>query len=329
VDEYKVPVTGLSEACLYGNLEMIHFLCTREQPTDLRGLMSKVAYYGFVDCVKYFHSLGCSINGLFSATKIPVIEYLCMHMNDESSIMNLFAHHCLNDRLEVIKFMYTYFKRWPEKGLENAVHNGSMEVIKYMVEHSCPMDELVMFHAVASKINPLHIVKYLIQQKCPMDQESTHLAARLGRLDLLACLHENNCPWSPKVHSYAAKNGNLEIIKYAYEHGCAWSALTCANAAAGNYMDILTFVHEHGCQWNHRTTQSAARFGHLDPLRYAHERGCPWNEKAMYRAIRFGHLSCVSYLLEHKCPLSMEKALFTANKYYQVEIANFLLQSTM
>jgi len=72
----------------------------------------------------------------------------------------------------------------------------------------------------AAEHGHLHIVKYCMEHKCPIKNLACALAAESGQLDVLKYLHENGAPWDSWTCFFARKNNHLECLNYAKENGC-------------------------------------------------------------------------------------------------------------
>jgi hypothetical protein len=100
-----------------------------------------------------------------------------------------------------------------------AAYSGNLALLRWLREEK-KFDWNQRTINNAAKHGHLHIVKYCIDHKCPMSQLTCALAAKYGHLDILKYLHENGAPWDSRTCFYARKNNHLESLVYALDNGC-------------------------------------------------------------------------------------------------------------
>ena len=76
-----------------------------------------------------------------------------------------------------------------------AARSGNLALLRWLREEK-KFDWNQRTINAAAKHGHLHIVKYCIDHKCPMSQLTCALAAKYGHLDILKYLHENGAPWN-------------------------------------------------------------------------------------------------------------------------------------
>jgi hypothetical protein len=80
---------------------------------------------------------------------------------------------------------------WNAKTVMQAAYRGNLDMVKYCVEHGCPMNGTVCLDAVRS-----------------------------GRLDILKYVREHNCPWDRRTmyESYRRKMRSPDIFTYCIQY---------------------------------------------------------------------------------------------------------------
>jgi hypothetical protein len=180
--------------------------------------------------------------------------------------------------LDLLKFLHNKSCPWDENTCSSAAENGHLDCLKYAHKNGCRLDGVSW-----NKISMIDISRN-VHSSIPWNGKTCSSAAENGHLDCLKYAHENGCPLNKNTCSYAAKNGHLDCLKYAHENGSSWnegsvfSQNACSSAAENGHLDCLKYARENGCPWNENTCSLAAENGHLDCLKYARENGCPWNE---------------------------------------------------
>jgi hypothetical protein len=81
---------------------------------------------------------------------------------------------------------------WDERTITGAVFEGNLAMVKYCVEHECPMDAYTC--ALAASKGHLDVLKYLHENDCPWDSEAFYWAHLYNRIDCLNYLIEQKCP---------------------------------------------------------------------------------------------------------------------------------------
>jgi hypothetical protein len=66
----------------------------------------------------------------------------------------------------------------------------------------------------------LAMVKYCVEHECPMDAHACLCAASKGLLDVLKYLHENDCPWNPRACYWAHEYNHVDCLNYLIEQKC-------------------------------------------------------------------------------------------------------------
>lgn len=192
----------------------------------------------------------------------------------------------------------------------------SVECMDYITrEHDFRPNIETMCRAVHD--GNLEMVKYLHGHGCEWRRRLCHIAAENGDLDFLKYLHENGCPWNCYTLACAAEGGHVDCLAYAHEHGCQWhnpegwyendeecpwEEQACCVAACYGHLECLIYAHTHGCPWGPQTTACAASGGHLECLKYAHLHGCEWDFTTIVDGEANGKTHCVEYARAHGCP---------------------------
>jgi len=100
-----------------------------------------------------------------------------------------------------------------------AARSGNLALLRWLREEK-KFDWNQRTINAAAKHGHLHIVKYCIDHKCPMSQLTCALAAKYGHLDILKYLHENGAPWNSRTCAAARENNHLECLLYALDNRC-------------------------------------------------------------------------------------------------------------
>jgi len=100
-----------------------------------------------------------------------------------------------------------------------AAHSGNLALLRWLREEK-KFDWNQRTLNAAAEDGHVHIVKYCMEHKCPIHKLACALAAESGQLDVLKYLHENGAPWNSWTCLWARENNQLECLNYAKENGC-------------------------------------------------------------------------------------------------------------
>ena len=126
---------------------------------------------------------------------------------------------------------------WGKFTMQNAAIGRKLDVIRYMFEHGCPLNNSVLFNAV--KANCLELVHFLAEHNCPIDDtpiettderspdynvRSFELAVARNHLDIVECLRSRlNFPFNENTFRAACNADfpkNLHVLEYLHSQGC-------------------------------------------------------------------------------------------------------------
>jgi hypothetical protein len=104
--------------------------------------------------------------------------------------------------------------------------------------------------AAAARLGNMEVLAYLYDAGCPLDEASCAGAAHRGDLAMLMWLRERGCPWTFHTFSRAAAEGRLEVLKWMHANDCPRNDWACIRAAASGQLETLQWLRSIGCPWN-------------------------------------------------------------------------------
>ena len=191
-----------------GDLEKLKTIELKEK------YISIFAENGNLECLKYCHENGCTLN-----------KKTC-------------SSAAFNGHLDCLKYAHENGCPWDEYTCSKAAEEGYLDCLKYAHENSCPWDEFSCEYA--AKNGHLECLKYAHKNGCLWDMCTCLNAAQNGHLECLKYAHENGCPWNECVYLDAKQNGHLDCVKYAAEHGCIWGKNTCLSKLTDIFSNCKT-----------------------------------------------------------------------------------------
>jgi len=198
---------------------------------------------------------------------------------------------------------------WDEWTSAEAARGGNLNVLQYLRENNCPMNELC--YSEAARGGHMHILRWLQEINCSSNTWSYIMAIQGGFYHVIQWLDSQQCPfnewsftWSineddyssddteihmltcakargynindpPLVSTMAAQHGQLDILKWLKEKNLPWDEWTTAAAAYAGHLHILQWLRQHDCPWNHLTIKAAQDRGHDLISEWAKSQGCP------------------------------------------------------
>lgn len=104
----------------------------------------------------------------------------------------------------------------------NAAAFGHRRVLKWLQEHSCPLDpHACMFRAAAG--GHVEVMEWLeCDHNCPLSASPCTPAASPGKTHALRWLRARDCPWTDATCLAVASGGHLEALRWRRERGCPW-----------------------------------------------------------------------------------------------------------
>ncbi len=244
---------------------------------------------------------------------------------------------------------------WYATALHIAALSGSLEMVKYLVEHGAEINYKKTFDQtalhMAAKSGSLKIFKYLVEHgadiKCKnsLDENALYVAASSGSLEIVKYLVEHgadiNCKnsyYQTALHN-AVRSGSMEIVKYLVEHSADNNSgfLDDENAlylaASSGSLEIVKYLVEHGakvtrenCRGRDTILWWACFKGNHVIVDYLLQRGAiedlntQVEDSPLSVACRWGHTAVVQTLLKYNVDIRKVRVLECGND----EIINIL-----
>jgi len=154
---------------------------------------------------------------------------------------------------------------------------NKLELLKWIREEKkCEWDAMTINEAVGQ--GSLEMVKYCVANRCPINAFSCGCAAISGHLEILKYLHEEvKAPWDFKTASRAAEHGHLHILEYLVERKYRMFTISaCTYAAKNGHLGCLKYLRETAkAPWNSYAIECAHENNHPECLQYLLDNNCP------------------------------------------------------
>ena len=184
--------------------------------------------------------------------------------------------------LELFKYILKDDPIFNEEIFAGAALSGTIEMLEYCYQNSCPFDEDACSKALgnADKDQSLEVLKWLRCHKCPWNEQTCSSAARNNNMKALKWARKNGCAWNEETFSNAAKNGNKDMLEYCLDNGCPMNATTCEMAVQDEdhvrAFETLKWLHKQSCPWDEKTCVKATETRNFDAMMYARNNGYAW-----------------------------------------------------
>ena len=164
--------------------------------------------------------------------------------------------------LNVLKWARQNGCPWSKKPFEEA-QIGKFEMMEWYKAGALFLDGQIWFCYVAAKGGHLEVLKWLHENSCPLENGVQpglvcSVAAVGGHLEVLKWAHKHGCEWNERTCTLAAYHGHLEVLKWAHANGCKWNEGTCSATAENGHLEVLKWFSENGCPWDENTCSFAA-----------------------------------------------------------------------
>jgi hypothetical protein len=167
-----------------------------------------------------------------------------------------------------------------------AVSNGSLDIVQYLLSINCAFDKNKMFPAATNSFN-VDVLEWLFQQGCPfMEKESFRLASYHGNFEFINWMKlHGSTAWESYIKKIAAAQGNLEALKWALDQdqkandrdNCMY--ILIINAASGGHLHVIEWLKSNSTNFflDPHVGVVAAREGRIELLQWAITNGCQWD----------------------------------------------------
>ena len=260
-------------------VKFLHFL----NPESINGVCEGAARGGNVDILIFAYEQGQRLQSLHYMHP-RALQWLVdnNHIDPENVMYDGLA---LCNNLECVKILHLHgFPVLNKTFLIRAVWNQNVEIIEWLHDHGCPLDELVVRMAVRTK---LEILKMVVAWGGEIIDDDCNVATECGNLEILEYLCDNGCKLPNNVMTLAISEGHLHIVAWCRKKGVDWGAEHCTDAIVWNQFEIF--------KWLRGIDRD------LCGVKSEEQEVCPWNESVCWQAILSGRWDVMKLTLDHGC----------------------------
>jgi hypothetical protein len=177
---------------------------------------------------------------------------------------------CVNaarlNQLPVLQYLRSVDCPWSGRVLAEAASSGALELLRWAVDHGCP---LAMFqHDSAGDSDQSDDDEF--------DNYILHAAAHGGHIELLSWVKQRfpELQYDVNVMSAAVRKGHTAMCEHLLADGCPWSSDCCEAAADSNQASTLQWLRESECPCdNEAVCIAAAENGSVEVMTYMLDNG--------------------------------------------------------
>lgn len=212
-------------AAAHGNLEILKWLSDNIINVWHADICIAAAQNGHLNILKYLRENGCPWN-----------EGVCAVAAD-------------NNHLEILQWARSQDCPWDYEPAVNAASKNHQQILKWAIENGCILCSKVYSGLLKNKSeNIIEMLKFLYEHKCPMDDASIFaMAAANQPLKVLQWLRAHQCPWDSSAPNSAALKNKLENLKWLLDNGCPYEPdMLMENALFDGHFEIAQYCLDRG-----------------------------------------------------------------------------------
>lgn len=196
---------------------------------------------------------------------------------NDAKICSLVAQTGNIDLLQWLHYVGCY---WDKQTCIEAARHGYFEILKWVIENGCPMDDPVIC-TIVTKYGEFELLKWLRQMHCPWDSYTCLAAASRNHHEILKWLINNGCPKNnPEICSLMAMFGRFDLLKWLYHVGCPWDAETYYHVKKFGNTDMIQWLLERGCPtWYQKIKEWLKAVTLGDLVKWGEKNQIPWNDE--------------------------------------------------
>ena len=139
-------------------------------------------------------------------------------------------HDFRNDNITEMIAHFEETGHWNPSILTSAAILGRDDIIRFALDHGCPLAEEYLSLPYAALMKKLQCVQLLHERGYPMNQECANYAARGGDLACLEYVVNNGAPLTSNTFEEATDNPQDNILDYLIEKKCPFTVQALRSA---------------------------------------------------------------------------------------------------
>lgn len=252
--------------------------------------------------------------------------------------------------VNTFKHLYPKSTIWDIAIYKEAVRFGRLDIVDYMHNIKCFLDESVIYQA--AYYSQWSCLEYLCKIFPNVGPNTVLVIANNFSRNKLIKILDGGAMWSEKLVNHAAQVGDLLLLKsllardkthlkwmaainictklghfdcfcYLFDNNCPRDKTTVTLALKYDRFSIISYLDFFGYTFSEIHMNIAASHGSIGCVDYLHNINCPWSYKTNIYAAKFGQLEILKYLHENHCPRTFT-ALATAAKYNHLNCLIYL-----
>lgn len=255
----EVTIDTIMGQAIYGNrLHILDYLASKH---DLRPFLNtetsgEAAKYGHLHTLQWLRRHQCpwDINTTLQAVRHNRVEILqWIYSQNGPWDHSVWAEAVCYSDLEILKWLKSLGFTWNATLCNHAVSNDRLDTVRWAFENGCPWDALVLRNALAQYPINMDMLKYLLDHDCPIDESSAHWICE--RTDVLHWIVQHYLNKTPQI---CAQLNHLGKLQRAVLFGCTCDHRVFEQAVQRRSSDTVTWIIREGLPLSAKGWKEAA-----------------------------------------------------------------------
>jgi hypothetical protein len=215
----------------------------------------KAAYCGHLEILKLFHQMGCPFDEKVISTAageghFEIVKYL--RGNGCPWDEDTFTVAVGTQKMDLLEYLYRNGCPYDENATNSAADAGNLNILKWLVEElNCPIDDDSEEDVIqcATRSGNLDIIKYLHERDCRIDELSVVFAAVMNNVTILEYFAEHIVYDPDVVVNGAINNGSIDALNFFWDNHqdeIDWDDQLYESSIVNNHPEVMQWLHSKG-----------------------------------------------------------------------------------
>lgn len=204
------------------------------------------------------------------------------------------AAACAAQSMSCLKYSLECFVKLNSDCMQNAVRRGDGEILTFLIENNCPIDEAV--GPIAVKKNLICVLQYLLDKGKNITNLWPHVIAD-DKLEILKYLLTKGLILTAEHFKFALFHNKKNIINFLISIECPVDDNCYNHAIFGNNLVAVKYIFEKTVSKPYNLCTLACSNGDLTILKFLYDNNFPWGPDTVKMAVDTNNFHCLFYML--------------------------------